>query len=240
MSDLMRKTKRELVAHIAELETAMREREVAVAPAENPALQEELERVRERAAALTEENQRLRDQHIAAQEEKDRLREEHEDLKIDYFRLSEQHDAVVREKSQLLDQFAMLERDFEELQERFRECRDRYALNYDLFKSFVDDNEQKTLLLDAGYTLRYINRTAADALGVADEGTLAGRRIFDFIPYKDALKLKDRIDRAFLNGDKEKIKDVRFQSPDGPVTRLKMKIARVRFQDKPSVKIVLK
>lgn len=240
MSDLMRKTKRELIAYISELETTMQDQEVAVVSTEDPALQEELSRVREQVATLTEENQRLQDQHIAAQEEKDRIREEHEDLKIDYFRLSERHDTILREKSQLLEQFTMLERDFEELQGRFRECRDRYALNYDLFKSFVDDNAQKILLLDAGYTLRYVNGTAADALGVADEEALAGRRIFDFIPYKDALKLKEQIDRAFLNGDKEKIKDIPFQSPDGPLTRQKMKITRVRFQDKPSVKIVLK
>jgi PAS domain S-box-containing protein len=240
MADLMRKTKKELVAHIEELENAAVEQDVTVVAAEDPEIREELEAVREQLTALTEENRRLQDRHIAAQEEKDRLREEHEDLKVDFIRLSEQNEKVLREKAQLLDQFSLLERDFEELQTRFRECRDRYALNYDLFKSFVDDNERKILLLDSGYNFRYINQTAAEALGISDEAALTGRRIFDFIPYQESLKLKERIDRAFLNGDKEKIKDIRFQGPDGTVSRLKMKIARVRFQDKPSVKIVLK
>lgn len=240
MADWMRKTKKELVAHIEALENATEEREVAVVTAEDPAIREELEEVRKQLDKLTEENRRLQELHIAAQEEKDRLREEHEDLKIDFIRLSEQNEKVLREKSQLLDQFTFLEKDFEELQNRFRDCQSRYALNYDLFKSFVDDNEQKILLLDSGYTFRYINQTAAETLGISDETALTGRRIFDFIPYQESLKLKERIDRAFLNGDKEKIKDIRFQGPDGTLSRLKMKITRVRFQDKPSVKIVLK
>jgi PAS domain S-box-containing protein len=240
MTDWMRKTKKELLAHIEALENAADEREVAVVTAEDPAIREELQAVREQLTALTEENRRLQDRHVAAQEEKDRLREEREDLKVDFIRLSERNEKVLREKAQLLDQFVLLERDFEELQTRFRECESRYALNYDLFKSFVDDNEQKILLLDSGYNFRYINRTAADALGIPDETALTGRRIFDFVPFQESLKLKERIDRAFLNGDKEKIKDIRFQGPDGTVSRLKMKITRVRFQDKPSVKIALK
>jgi PAS domain S-box-containing protein len=240
MADWMRKTKKELVAHIEALENEAEAQEVAVVTAEDPAIREELEGVRKQLETLAEENHRLQELHIAAQEEKDRLREEHEDLKIDFIRLSEQNERVLREKSQLLDQFTLLERDFEELQNRFRDCQSRYALNYDLFKSFVDDNEQKIMLLDSGYTFRYINQTAAETLGISDETALTGRRIFDFIPYQESLKLKERIDRAFLNGDKEKIKDIRFQGPDGTVTRLKMKIARVRFQNKPSVKIVLK
>lgn len=240
MNDLMRKTKKELVAYIEDLETSAHDQEVVEVLAEDPALRDELARARERTETLEAENRRLQELRIAAEEAKERLREENEDLKIDHVRLSERHEKVVREKAQLLEQFTMLERDYESLQDRFRDCRDRYAANYALFKSFVDDNERKILLLDAGYNLRYVNRTAADSLGISDESAVTGRRIFDFVPYNDALKLKERIDKAFLNGGKEKIKDVRFQSPEGTVSRIKMKIARVRFQDKPSVQIVLK
>lgn len=240
MADLMRKTKKELLDYIEALENEAREAETNEVSAEAPALREELARALERAETLTEENRRLREEHIAAREEKERMREEHEDLKIDFSRLSERHEKMSREKAQLLDQFTMLERDFEEIQSRFRDCRDRYAVSYELFRSFVDDNDRKILLLDAGYHLRYVNRTAAEALGIADENAVIGRRVFDFIPYEDALKLKERIDKAFLNGDKEKIKDIRFQSPEGTVSRVKMKIGRVRFRDKPSVQIVLK
>lgn len=111
---------------------------------------------------------------------------------------------------------------------------------YELFKSFVEDNQQKILLLDASYQLRYINRSALKYLKLGSASPVSGRRIFDFFEYKDALRLKEKIDDAFLKGDEEKVKDIRFRNSDEDGIKVRMKISRTRYRDKPSVKLVLK
>ena len=111
---------------------------------------------------------------------------------------------------------------------------------YELFKSFVEDNQQKILLIDASYQLRYINRSALKYLKLGNLSSVSGRRIFDFFEYKDALRLKEKIDDAFLKGEEEKVKDIRFRNSDEDGIKVRMKISRTRYRDKPSVKLVLK
>ena len=111
---------------------------------------------------------------------------------------------------------------------------------YELFKSFVEDNQQKILLIDASYQLRYINRSALKYLKLGSASSVSGRRIFDFFEYKDALRLKEKIDDAFLKGEEEKVKDIRFRNSDEDGVKIRIKISRTRYQNKPSVKLVLK
>ncbi len=182
----------------------------------------------------------LQDRFVRAEEEKSTLRMERDDLNKDYTLLKEKFDRISHDKVNLIEQFTILEEDFQELQNRLRSCEERYQTTHELFKLFVDNQKQKIMLLDSGYTFQFINAGALETLGLSDSDGLLNRKIFDFIAYDDALKLKDKIDKAFLRGDREKVKDIKFQRDNGNSVKLKMKIVRVRFEDKPSVKLMLK
>ncbi|GBC61760.1 hypothetical protein DENIS_2722 [Desulfonema ishimotonii] len=137
-------------------------------------------------------------------------------------------------------QYTMLEKDFQEISARFKTCEAEFNTPYDLFKSFVDNDAERVLLPDTGYSLKHINHAALELFSVPGESDMPDRKISDFMPYKDALRLKAKIDRAFIKGEKEKVKDVRFRLPDNALAKLKMKIVGVRYQDRPSVKLVIR
>jgi septal ring factor EnvC (AmiA/AmiB activator) len=50
---------------------------------------------------------------------------------------------------------------------------------------------------------------------------------------------KEKIDKAFMEGGAEKAKKVRLRGENGPVGEVKLKMSRVRYQDRPSLKIVI-
>ena len=110
---------------------------------------------------------------------------------------------------------------------------------YELFKSFVDDNDQKIILIDTSYTICYINRLAATHLRLSKPHVVTGRRIFDFFTHKDALKIKKKTDAAFFNGEKEKIKDVTFRYPQNDAVQIDLKLMRVRYRNRPSIRITI-
>ena len=189
---------------------------------------------------LKREYERIQQQYIRAEEEKILLRERLEDVNKESADLLEKYEQVIREKTQLVEQHALLEKDFQDLCIRLKACEDRFNTNYELFKSFVDNDAEKILLIDMTYALKYINHAASELLQLPDNGGVLGRRIFDFMEYRDALRLKAKIDNAFLKGNKEKIRDIRFQARNGIPTKLKMKIVRVRYEDRPSVKLIVR
>jgi PAS domain-containing protein len=174
--------------------------------------------------------------------EKDRqtLREENADL-------IRENDRLRREVARLQDRHADLTARYETLwaahaaaEQRMKQKEANLSTGYELFKSFVDRDDKEIILIDAAYTIRYVNRSAAAKLKLPDPYIIVGRRLFDFFAYKDALKVKEKIDKAFLSGEKEKIKGVAFQNLKGAFFDLKIKMTRVRYQDKPSIRLVLK
>lgn len=153
-------------------------------------------------------------------------------LQQEIIRLQEKYDDLLARHKALKDAHAAN-------LERMRQKEANLNTSYELFKSFVDRGDQKIILTDAAYTIRYVNRAAAVALQLLDPCIIVGRRIFDFFAYKDGLKVKEKIDKAFLSGEKEKIKGVAFQNLRGVFFELKIKMTRVRYQDKPSIKLVI-
>ncbi len=142
------------------------------------------------------------------------------------------------EKSAL--QYDSLKKELEAFEQRTTENSRKSDIAYELFKSFVDTDSRKVILVDTTYSICYINRSAAAHLQLLEPGVITGRRLFDFFAYKDALKVKKKIDETFFSGEKEKIKEVVFQNPGGVKTQIDLKMARVRYLDKPSIKMTIK
>jgi len=168
------------------------------------------------------------------------------ELKQDYALLKGQFLLSAEEISILKQKYADLNTVCDHLREKYDELvkktDERTAAEYELFRSFVDDGREKIILVDAGYAIQYVNRSASEFLKNAGIGSLSGRKIFEFFQYEDALRLKKKIDTAFLDGETEKIKDLRGRNVRGEELKLKLKlkIIRVRYNDKPAIKIVVK
>ncbi len=147
---------------------------------------------------------------------------------------------IRQEYEKLTRQYDSQKMEFEALEQRTREISQQSDIAYELFKSFVETDSRKTLLIDTTYSVCYINRSAAAHLQLPEPGVITGRRLFDYFAYKDALKVKKKIDAAFFSGEKEKIKEVVFMNPKGCETRIDLKLMRVRYRDKPSIKMTIK
>lgn len=170
----------------------------------------------------------------------ERLQRENADLRRENERIKQEAARLQAQRDDLAARHETLRAAHEAALERMRQKESALGAGYELFKSFVDRGDRDIILIDAAYTIRYVNRPAAAALQLPDPYIIVGRQIFDFFVHRDAMKLKDKIDKAFLSGEKKKIKDVAFQNLKGAFFKLKIKMTRVRYQDKPSVKLVLK
>jgi hypothetical protein len=149
-------------------------------------------------------------------------------------------DRIRQEFENLKCQFDSQKMEHEALEQRTRENSHKSDIAYELFKSFVETDSRKTLLIDTTYAVCYINRSAAAHLQLPEPGVITGCRLFDFFAYKDALKVKKKIDAAFFSGEKEKIKEVTFVNPKGGKMQIDLKMSRVRYRDKPSIKMTIK
>ncbi len=148
--------------------------------------------------------------------------------------------ALRAEHAEIAETHERLKAELEELREEAREREESLSEGYAVFKSFVDDHKDMVVLVDATYTIRYVNNAAGQHLKLPTPYAIVGRRIFDFFEYREALKLKERIDHTFLTGEKGKIKDLRFQNLKQETFLLKLKMSRVRYEDMPSIKMALK
>ncbi len=238
MGDLMRKTKKELVALLEELsgraESAGTEQErllraLEAAAAERDRLAARCDDLSEERLRLARENERLGKERTILGEAHRRKDSEVEDLLKENERLK---CALEGAKARLGG--------LEEARDRARTEEAHRARGYELFKSFVDNDAKRIILVDASYAVRYVNRSAAALLELPDPFAIVGRRIFDFLPYQDALKLKEKIDTAFLKGEREKAKGLCFRNLKGAEFKLKLKVDRVRYEDRPSVRMVIK
>ncbi|MBI5592661.1 MAG: PAS domain-containing protein [Deltaproteobacteria bacterium] len=185
----------------------------------------------------------LRDMEMAMQSlqnEPRRLQGELERALSENDRIQDEARRIQQANEKLMLQYDSLKKEHETLELRMQESLQKTDIAYELFKSFVDADSRKTLLIDTTYSICYMNRSAAAHLRLPEPGAIMGRRLFDFFAYKDALKVKKKIDEAFFSGEKEKIKEVAFLNPKGVETQIDLKLARVRYRDKPSIKMTIK
>jgi len=176
--------------------------------------------------SLQNEHQRLQDELGKALSENQQIQNEVRRIQEASEKLTLQYDSQKKEH--------------EAFEQRIKESSHKSNIAYELFKSFVDTDSRKIILVDTTYTICYINRTAAAHLQLLEPGVVTGRRLFDFFAYKDGLKVKKKIDEAFFSGEKEKIKEVVFLNPRGGETQIDLKLMRVRYLDKPSIKMTIK
>jgi len=178
----------------------------------------------------------LQDKDLAIQS----LQGELEKARSENHRIRNEADRIRQEYEKLTCRFDSWKMAHEALEQRTRENSLQSEIAYELFKSFVETDSRKTLLIDTTYSVCYINRSAAAHLQLSEPGAIMGRRLFDFFAYKDGLKVKKKIDAAFFSGEKEKVKEVAFVNPKGGKTQIDLKMARVRYRDKPSIKMTIK
>jgi PAS domain-containing protein len=228
MTNYMRKTKKELVAVIRDLESETRHLQAAAEEnrsVEDPRIQD-LERYqRENERLLTEAEQ---------------LRREHDRIKAELGQLRDEAQAAQADKQRLAHELADLREELAETEKRLKQKADDYSTGYELFKSFVDQGDRVIVLVDASYTIRYVNQAAAAHFLLPSPYAIVGRRIFDFFSYKDASRLKEKIDGAFLKGVVEKIKDLQFQNLKGTFFKIRIRLARVRYEDRPCIKMEIR
>lgn len=235
MTKLMQKTKRELVALIQENEEA-----IGRMSSRNEALESERERLSAAMDGMRGDHDGIEAELAALRREVGRLQAENDALQRKTALLQELSDAAARETGEVAANRAALETELAEMRRRLETAEARYRAHHELFRSFVDDDLKKILLLDAAYAIVYVNRAARPVLGIPEGEAIAGRRFFDFMGFKEAVKVKEKIDKAFLEGETEKVKNVKLRCDDGAVREVKLKISRVRHRDRPSVRIVVK
>ncbi|WP_373500098.1 PAS domain S-box protein [Desulfococcus sp.] len=235
MTALMHKTKRELVEFIQEIEGNLGQIEER-----KTQLEGEKSRLEAAMAGMRKDRADLETEVEALHGKIDRLKIENEALIKKAAMLQEKNAVMARENGETASVRGELEKALAEMSNRLETGESRYRAQYELFRSFVDDDLKKILLIDTAYTIVYINRAVRPVLGIADTDPVSGRRFFDFMTFKDAIKVKEKIDKAFLEGETEKVKNVKFRCEDGMVREFKLKMSRVRYQERPSVKIVFK
>ena len=191
--------------------------------------------------SLKMEYQVLKDRWAESESERKRLSTALAEADRSLARVREGREKAERENHRLNERCNRLNREIDELERKLTESRKNSGMEYALFKSFVENASQRILLIDTAYSVQYANSAALELLGLLDDGPILEQRFFDFLGFKDTLKLKERIDRTFLRGDKEKVKDIKFYPPGGGSSvKLNCKLYRVRYRDKPSIKLELK
>lgn len=221
MADLMRKTKKELVRIIGEMN------------ADHDVCQNE-------CAALKESDRKLRKRlenavHAKAAAEQNLLETTRErDSALSALA------AVKAELKAIMTHNESLSETIADLERRLAACRSHADDHFELFKSFVDDHSKSILLIDSRYSVAYVNQRARDVLALSESNGMLGSRIFDFMTYTEAIRLKEKLDSSFVTGETEKIKEIKFRSPGGELLKLSAKLSRVRFKDQPSIKMVFK
>jgi hypothetical protein len=166
------------------------------------------------------------------------LRAEHETTKDRYLRLQESYDSLKSQYDKIMQEKNELEEDLNDIKTLLEEREKQYTTNYEIFRCVHED--ENIVLIDATYTIRYVNQSSAEFLRLPHYAAILGRRIFDFFQHKDAIKLKDKIDDALIKGGQEKIKDIKFQNLKGEYIKIKIKMSRVRYEYKPSIKMTIK
>ncbi len=200
-----------------------------------------IEELMDTLESMKMEYQMLKDRWKESESERKRLVQALAEADQSLARFREDREKAERENHRLNERCNRLNREIDDLERKLTESRENSGMEYALFKSFVENASQRILLIDTAYSVQYANSAALELIGLSDDGPILKQRLFNFLGFKDTLKLKEKIDRTFLQGDKEKVKDIRFYPPDGNRSvKLKFKMYRVRYRDKPSIKLELK
>ena len=218
MADLMQKTKKELILMLQDKELAiqsLQNEQHVVLRSDYESVLDQLEQLKIVNKALSGQNEELAAEKNQAALEQQRLQGELEKALSENHQIQNEVSRIQQEYEKLTRQYDSLKKEHEALEQRTKESSHKSDIAYELFKSFVETDSRKTLLIDTTYTVCYINRSAAAHLQLPEPGVITGRRLFDFFAYKDALKVKKKIDEAFFSGEKEKIKEVDFLNPGG-------------------------
>jgi PAS domain-containing protein len=243
MADLMQKNKKELIIMLQDKELAiqsLQNEQLVVLRSDYESVLDQLEKQRIVNKALSGQNEELAAEKDQAFLERQQLQGELEKALSENHQIQNEVTCIRQEYENLMRQYDSQKMEYEARDQRTRERLQQSETAYELFKSFVETDSRKTLLIDTTYTVCYINRSAAAYLQLSEPGVITGRRLFDFFAYKDALKVKKKIDAAFFSGEKEKIKEVDFMNPGGGKAQIDLKMVRVRYLDKPSIKITIK
>jgi hypothetical protein len=243
MADLMQKTKKELIVMLQDKELAiqsLQNEQLVVLRSDYESVLDQLEQQKTEKKAIRGQNEELAAEKEQAFLEQQRLQGELEKALSENHRIQNEATRTRKEYEHLERQYDSQKMEHEAREQRTKERSQQSEIAYELFKSFVETDSRKTLLIDTTYSICYINRSAAAYLQLSEPGVITGRRLFDFFAYKDALKVKKKIDAAFFSGEKEKIKEVDFMNPGGGKTQIDLKMARVRYRDKPSIKMTIK
>lgn len=242
MAELMQKTKKELVSLIEEAELAVQslQNERMVSRQDYEKLQSQVQQQQNMIQAINEKIRELIAERDIAVQEQHRLDAELENALCDQNRIQNEARSLKESNAAMSVEYASLKERYEANERHEKESRCQSDMAYELFKSFVDSDSRKALLIDATYSICYINRSAAAHLQLPETGGITGRRLFDYFPYKEALKVKKKIDAAFFSGEKEKIKKIAFLSPSGAEIPIELKIRRVRYRNKPSIRLTIK
>ncbi len=238
----MQKTKKELVTMIQEMEISLLSQQQ-----EMLRLQTNYDSILEQSKQQDIVNQEINRQneilvsenHQAVLEQK-RLQDELETARIDNHQARDHTLHIQEALDKLTIQHDTLKQELESFKQNTNENAGRSTMTYELFKSFVDSDARKVILIDNTYAVCYINPSAAIHLQLPEPNVVIGRRLFDFFEYRDALKLKRKIDRAFFSGEKEKIREITFRNLKNREIEIDMKLMRVRYQEKPSIRITIK
>ena len=243
MADLMQKTKKELIIMLQDKELAiqsLQNEQLVVLRSDYESVLDQLEKLRIMNKTFSGQNEELAAEKDQAFLEQQRLQGELEKALSENHRIQNEANRIQQEYEHLVRQYDSQKMEHEALEQRTKENSHKSDIAYEFFKSFVETDSHKTLLIDTTYTICYLNRSAAAYLQLSEPGVITGRRLFDFFAYKDGLKVKKKIDAAFFSGEKEKIKEVDFMNPGGGKTQIDLKMTRVRYRDKPSIKMTIK
>ena len=242
MADLMQKTKKELILMLQNTELAIQSLQNAqlVPLSDYESVLDQLEQLKIVNKALGGQNEELAAKKNQTALEQQRLQGELGKALSENHQMQNKVSQIQQEYEKLTRQCDSQKREHEALEQRTKESSHKSDITYELFKSFVDSDSRKVFLIDTTYTVCYINRSAAAHLQLPKPGVIIGRRLFDFFTYKDGLNVKKKIDEAFFSGEKEKIKGVVFLNPAGGETQIDLKLTRVRYRNRPSIKMTIK
>jgi len=176
--------------------------------------------------------------HISHQE-MNRIRTAYEAARREIATLQEKNGILSRENTELAAAKMDMENRLMEARSSLDACESQYQSDGALFQALVGEDAKRILLIDPNYAVTYANRSASSVLDAEMDQDVTGKRLFDFMIFKDAVRVKDKIDKTFLAGETEKVKKVHLRRKNGNLKEVKLKMYRLRLKDRPAVKIVV-
>ena len=242
MTDRMRQTKKELVAILQDAETLVKlqNNEMISLRSEYQRIVEQQEQLRGKIRTVMEQNQELASENIRIILEKERLENELAHSNSNHLQVQKELENILNTYRNLTDRYETLKKTYESGNRCEAENIHRSSMENELFKSFVDTDTHKILLIDTAYTICHINRSAGDHLQLPDPGIIIGRRLFDFISYQDGLRIKKKIEHILFCGEREEIRKIVFRNPKNHEFQIDIEMIRVRYRDQPSIQMIIK